>query len=136
MVCLAALPEGQLLSFREIARRMDVPETFLAKILKILVARKLVASTRGAHGGYALTKPSREITFLDVIEAVEGPVGINTCQQTAAHEACRMSRTCTMNGVWTRGQERMLDVYRGTTLDQLAMAELRPPVALRSVAGA
>lgn len=126
MVCLASARDGELMSFREVARRMDVPETFLAKILKTLVKRKLVSSTRGAHGGYALTKPAREITFLDVIEAVEGPVNINTCQQTGsgAH-GCKMSGSCTMFGVWSRGQEKMLEVYRATTLDQLAMAELR-----------
>jgi len=125
MVCLAAQAPGTVVPFREIARRMDVPQDFLAKILKILVARGLVASTRGAHGGYRLTKPPREITFLDVIEAVEGPFVVSLCGG-GDHESCRMTRACTMYGVWRRGQERMLEVYRSATLDQLAMAELKP----------
>jgi Rrf2 family protein len=125
MVCLAAQPEGRVMSFREIARRMTVPQDFLAKILKQLVTRRLVASTRGARGGYKLGRPAREISFLEVIEAVEGPVVVNLCQE--GHDACRMSRACTLYGVWKRGQEQMLDVYRTATLDQLAMAELRMP---------
>ena len=92
-------------------------------ILKTLVATKLVRSTRGAHGGYALARPAREVSFLDVIEAVEGPVVVNVCQDS--HDACKLSRACTMYGVWKRGQERMLEVYRGTTLDTLAMSDLR-----------
>jgi Rrf2 family protein len=125
MVCLAAQPPGRVMPFREIARRMAVPEDFLAKILKTLVTRKLVASTRGARGGYRLGRPAREISFLEVIEAVEGPVVVNLCQE--GHDACRLARACTLYGVWKVGQERMLEVYRAATLDQLAMAELRPP---------
>ncbi|HZX43655.1 MAG TPA: Rrf2 family transcriptional regulator [Myxococcaceae bacterium] len=125
MTCLAAQPEGKVMPFREIARRMNVPQDFLAKILKQLVTRKLAVSTRGARGGYRLGRPAREITFLEVIEAVEGPVVVNLCQD--GHDGCRLSHGCTLYGVWKRGQERMLDVYRTATLDQLAMAELKPP---------
>ena len=124
MVCLAAQPEGRVMPFREIARRMNVPQDFLAKILKQLVTRQLAMSTRGARGGYRLGRPARDISFLDVIEAVEGPVVVNLCQD--GHDGCRLSRGCTLSGVWKRGQERMLDVYRAATLDQLAMAELTP----------
>lgn len=126
MVCLAAQAPGTLVPFREIARRMDVPEDFLAKILKTLVGRGLVTSARGSRGGYRLTKTPREITFLDVIEAVEGPFVVSLCGGGTEHESCRMTAACTMYGVWRRGQERMLEVYRSATLDQLAMGELKP----------
>ncbi len=125
MIFLASQPLERTVPFREIARKMDVPEEFLAKILKILVARKLVRSTRGAHGGYALMRPAREVTFLDVIEAVEGPVLVNVCQDS--HDSCKASGVCTMYGVWKLGQQRMLEVYRTTTLDRLAMTGLRAP---------
>jgi Rrf2 family protein len=126
MVCLAAQTPGTVVPFREIARRMDVPEDFLAKILKTLVGRGLVASVRGAHGGYRLTKAPKDITFLDVIEAVEGPFVVSLCGDGKEHESCRMTRACTMYSVWQRGQARMLEVYRSATLDQLAMTELKP----------
>jgi Rrf2 family protein len=137
MVCLAAQAQGTVVPFREIARRMEVPEDFLAKILKTLVGRGLVTSARGAHGGYRLTKAAKEITFLDVIEAVEGPFVVSLCGGGKEHESCRMTRACTMYGVWQRGQERMLEVYRSATLDQLAMAELKStPAPLPSAAAA
>lgn len=125
MIFLASQPPERVISFREIARRMDVPVDFMAKILKTLVVRKVVRSTRGAHGGYSLARPSREISMLDVIEAVEGPVRVNVCQD--GHHGCKLSRSCTMYGVWKLGQERMLEVYRAATLDQLAVSELRQP---------
>jgi Rrf2 family protein len=124
MIFLASQPLDRMVPFREIARRMEVPEEFLAKILKTLVERNLVRSSRGAHGGYALARPARELSFLDVIEAVEGPVVVNVCQD-GSHEACKATGSCTMYGVWKLGQQRMLEVYRNTSLDRLAMTELR-----------
>lgn len=128
MLFLASQPEGAISPFKEIARRMDVPQDFLAKILKTLVKAKLAKSTRGARGGYMLGRPASQITFLDVMEAVEGPVMVNLCT-TDSHDGCGFSGACTMFSVWRLGQERMLEVYRHARLDKLAMASLGGAVA-------
>ena len=125
MAFMASLPDGMTTSFREIARKMAIPEEFLAKILKTLVKAQLVRSTRGAHGGYNLGRPPSQISFLDVIEAVEGPVGVNHCtDQDKSQLGCSFSGSCTLHHVWAEGQARMLEVYRATTLDKLAMRSL------------
>ena len=118
MIYLASIPQDSVVPFREIARQMDVPEDFLAKILKTLVDQGLVRSTRGPHGGYALARTATEVSFLDVIEAVEGPVALNVCLD--GEDACGHSTACTMVQVWREGQERMLDVYRQAKLVDLA----------------
>jgi Rrf2 family protein len=118
MIYLASIPQDSVVPFREIARQMDVPEDFLAKILKTLVDQGLVRSTRGPHGGYALARTPSDISFLDVIEAVEGPVALNVCLD--GEDACGHSTQCTMVSVWRLGQERMLDVYRQSKLSELA----------------
>ncbi len=118
MIYLASIPPETVVPFREIAHQMMVPEDFLAKILKTLVDEKLVRSTRGPHGGYALARPASEISFLEVIEAVEGPIAINVCLDD---DPCKKASACTMVGVWRRGQERMLDVYREAKLADLAL---------------
>jgi Rrf2 family protein len=123
MVFLASLPEGMSTSFREIARKMDIPEEFLAKILKILVKAELVKSVRGSKGGYSLARQPSHISFLEVIEAVEGPISVNVCTEKD-HGGCRFTGNCTMFSVWNQGQERMLEVYRATKLDRLAMRSL------------
>lgn len=127
MLFLASQPDGVTVPFREIARAMDVPQDFLAKILKTLTRQQLVASTRGARGGYTLAKPAGAISFLDVIEAVEGPVSVNLCTEkhTPENAGCTHQSSCTMLGVWRVGQERMLEVYRSTKLDRLAMKNVR-----------
>jgi Rrf2 family protein len=118
MIYLASIPAEEVVPFREIARQMLVPEDFLAKILKTLVDEGLVRSTRGPHGGYALALPSSEISFLQVIEAVEGPIALNVCLDD---EGCGKAAACTMVSVWKEGQEKMLEVYRASKLADLVM---------------
>ena len=119
MIYLASIPSEAVVPFREIARQMMVPEDFLAKILKTLVDEQLVRSTRGPHGGYTLGKPASEISFLEVIEAVEGPIAINVCLD--GEDPCSKASACTMVSVWREGQEKMLDVYRQARLSDLAL---------------
>jgi Rrf2 family protein len=118
MLHLASVPPDVVVPFREIARKMLVPEDFLAKILKTLVDEGLVRSARGPHGGYALARPSSEINFLEIIEAIEGPVALNVCLDP--DDACPRQPGCTLAGVWREGQEKMLDVYRNANLAVLA----------------
>ena len=117
MIHLASLPLDRVLPLQEIVGATQLPRDFLAKILKELTGRKLVRSVRGAHGGYQLARPAREISFLEVIEAAEGPVQLNVCLDHK--DRCEVSSSCTMYHVWKSGQERMLEVYRSTSLADL-----------------
>ncbi len=130
MLFLASMPDGVATPFREIGRKMRVPQEFLAKILLQLSHARLVRSARGVHGGYALAKAPSTISFLDVIEALEGEVQVNLCSIPRSEE-CVHRESCTMLAVWQEGQRRMLEVYRGAKLNQLAMRSLghQSPVA-------
>jgi Rrf2 family protein len=57
-----------------IAEKRHIPERFLLKVLKPLVSAQLLTSVKGPNGGYRLARPANEITVLDVLEAVEGPI--------------------------------------------------------------
>lgn len=124
MIHLAGLPPGRIASLQDMSVMLHLPREFLAKILKVLAARGFVRSARGAHGGYQLARPASDISFLEVIEASEGPVQLNICLDHK--DRCDVSAGCTMYHVWKSGQERMLEVYRATTLAELA-TPLSPP---------
>ena len=131
MIHLASLPEGVRAPQQEIASRHDLPREFLAKILKTLADRGLVSALRGPHGGVALARPGAQISFLEVIEAVEGPVVLNLCLDE--EQGCSQGSTCTMQAVWRAGQDRMLDVYRTTMLaDLVPRAGASMPVPLNA----
>jgi len=77
MIYLASIPQDSVVPFREIARQMDVPEDFLAKILKTLVDQGLVRSTRGPHGQSKLS----ELAFKP---ADDGQIGLVQLQVQSA----------------------------------------------------
>ena len=129
MIYLAGVRSGKIMSLQDLATTLHLPREFLAKILKLLTARGLVRSARGAHGGYTLARPARDISFLEVIEAVEGPVQLNVCLDHK--DRCDVSASCTMYHVWKVGQDRMLEVYRRTSLAELIEPDRTPaPIIL------
>src|SRR2546428_11916735 len=72
MIHLAGLPAGRIASLQGLSVPLHPPREFLAKILKILTAKGLVRSSRGAHGGYQPARPARDISFPAVSEAGAG----------------------------------------------------------------
>jgi Rrf2 family protein len=74
VVFLARQKVDQLVASRHIAEAQGLPERFLVKVLKPLVAAQVLLSLRGPNGGYRLARPPKAITLLDIVEAVDGPI--------------------------------------------------------------
>jgi Rrf2 family protein len=103
---------------KEIAVRRRIPIKFLEKIIRDLMRHGVVRSHRGAHGGYTLNRPPGQITFRDVIEAIEGPISLNVC--VAGQKDCSVLSSCNMQRIWQEGQRRILDYFSETTLADVA----------------
>ncbi len=78
MVQLAQSDPDTPVPCSRLASRGDMPERFLLQILRVLVTQGILRSTRGVDGGYSLTRPPDQISLLDVIEAIEGPLAAET----------------------------------------------------------
>src|SRR5690606_32486708 len=95
MIHLAGLPEGERQPLHEVSTKIGVPKDFLAKIVRVLVDGGLVNALRGPHGGVAIARAPEDISFLEVIEAVEGPVQLNVClDDSPKSHACVLSASC------------------------------------------
>jgi Rrf2 family protein len=105
----------------EIAKAKGIPQAFLAQILPLLANRGVVKSQQGAHGGYALARSPAEITFLDVIESVEGPLRLNKCVE-GLHDDCSILDSCEMLYVWDKAQSQMIDFLRSVTMADMLRA--------------
>lgn len=70
---------GAVVQAQSIAEQEEIPLRFLLKIMRSLARSGIIKSYRGVEGGYALARLPEQITMLDVIEAVEGPVRISRC---------------------------------------------------------
>jgi Rrf2 family protein len=111
-------------SVAQIAARERVPRQFLEKIVQQLIHKGLVRSRRGAHGGYVLARPAEQVTFRDVIEAVEGPITLNVCVDGSS--SCALQPTCRMFRVWEEGQRVLLEIFSQTTLKEIAASRPAP----------
>src|ERR1700761_3595356 len=78
MTCIAAHPDD-VLSTAQIAdeARLELPT--VSKLLKSLSHARLVESFRGVNGGYRLARPAEAISLADIVEAMEGPIGMTEC---------------------------------------------------------
>ncbi len=96
---LSNLPPDKLGSINAIAEGESVPREFLAKILKDLTRSGILVSYQGVTGGYRLARKPREISFLDVVEAIDGPIHLNLCTEGEGCD-CDMYDTCEMRAFW------------------------------------
>ena len=71
---MAARKDDKPVASHNIAKARKIPERFLLKVLKPLVSARVLHSIKGPNGGYRLAKPASDITMLEVLEAVDGPI--------------------------------------------------------------
>ena len=91
---LAGLPDGRYLSTKALAELHGLPKEYLSKALQSLSQAGLVHTTLGPSGGYRLARAPAELTFLDVVEAVEGSGRTFVCQNIRANNPCRPKGFC------------------------------------------
>jgi Rrf2 family protein len=115
---LAELGPGARASTAQIAREQNIPSTFLAKIVSQLSVAGVLHATRGARGGVALARSAGEITLLEIVEAIDGPVALNECVRNP--DACAQSDSCAVRVVWCQLQADVIAKLAQTNFGQLA----------------
>jgi Rrf2 family protein len=113
---LAKAPVQQA-SATDIAQTMQIPKSFLAKILQRLVRSRILTSSRGARGGFRLDQPTTEISLLSIMEAIQGPACINVCAVDARR--CGLSNACMVHPVWVKMRQEVETTLRDQTIDKL-----------------
>lgn len=103
---LSGLNGNQKASTSFIAEKQQIPPSFLAKIVSQLSIAGLIQTSRGARGGVSLAKPPEEISVLDVIEAIDGPVMLNQCAIDPA--SCPFGDTCPLQKIWQDTRDEMV----------------------------
>jgi Rrf2 family transcriptional regulator, cysteine metabolism repressor len=107
-------------SARGIAERQGIPLKFLEQLLAAMRKGGIVCAVRGAHGGFTLARPPAEITVLDIVEALEGPLAPTTCD---GGQLCGRGGVCAAATVWGAATKALRDVFVGTTLADLASVQ-------------
>ena len=119
LTVLAARP-AEVLSATELAEAAGLEPPTVSKLLKPLAQAKLVEGLRGVRGGYRLTRQASEITLIEIVEAMEGPLAITECSQDDSQ--CGIAEQCGVRSNWRLINDVLADALRGVTLAQM----LRP----------
>ena len=102
----------------QISQNTGVPLPTVAKLLNTLAHERLVASRRGAAGGYSLARPPKQISVAEIIQALEGPIALTACVDGATG-CCDVETVCPMRGNW----DKVNAAIRGA-LSQVSLADM------------
>lgn len=121
---LAGLPEGRTLSTKALAEFHGVPKEYLSKALQSLSQAGIVDGSLGPTGGYRLAKAPDEISFLDVVEAVEGRKSTFVCTNIRQNNPCRPAdfcdtKSCAIARAMWDADEAWRESLRGVRLSDL-----------------
>jgi Rrf2 family protein len=119
---LARQPFKKVSFVNEISEDYKIPRSFLAKILQKLVKAKIVRSYRGVKGGFSLARQAREVTVLDVLEAIEGKTAMNLC--LADKKKCNFSKHCPTHFLWVGVQSKVIEMLKKANFEDLARQKI------------
>lgn len=116
MLYLARLEPTQRAATSQIAEEQRIPPSFLAKIISQLSIAGLIHTSRGARGGVSLARSPKEVSVLEVVEAIDGPIALNEC--TVSQDSCPFGEDCVIRPLWCEAQSELIDRLRNTTFAQ------------------
>lgn len=114
---LARNRNGKRVATSQVAKEQQIPSSFLAKIISQLSIAGLLHTSRGAHGGIALARNPEQITLLQVIEAIDGPIHLNIC--VGKEGVCSFEDNCPIQLVWCDAQNELITKLRNTNFAEL-----------------
>jgi Rrf2 family protein len=118
MVDLAQHDNGEWIALKDISQRQGISVKYLEQIVSGLSRAGLLRSSRGAAGGYQLTRPAAQYTAGEIIRALEGPLAPVACLEQEPNR-CPRREVCPTIGLW----EGLYDVVN-KYLDSFTLADI------------
>ena len=119
LTVLAARP-SEVLSATDLADHSGLEPPTVSKVLKPLAQDGLVEGLRGVRGGYRLSRDAADISLVEIVEAMEGPLAMTECSSADSH--CGIAHQCSARANWRLINDVVAEALRGVTLAQM----LRP----------
>jgi Rrf2 family protein len=110
--------EGERTTAQQIAQLRLIPRALVRRVVTRLATAGLIVTTRGSEGGISLARPASEISLLQVVEAMEGPMALNQC--VVQPDICPLVPACNVHVAWVHARDVIRTHLEGITFDQLA----------------
>jgi len=114
---LAKVGNSERSATSTIAKEQNIPPSFLAKIISQLSVAGLLHTSRGARGGVTLAREPKEISLLEVVEAIDGPIQLNEC--VGNDGLCHFDGDCPIKPVWCDAQDELVARLKNTNFAQM-----------------
>ncbi|WP_447979133.1 RrF2 family transcriptional regulator [Candidatus Nitrospira bockiana] len=111
--------KARIVNTKEIAEEHNIPVELLAKVLQTLAKHGIVESQNGPKGGYLLARHAREITIAQVLEAIEGPLGITECYHEKDSSACEQRDRCNIRTPLLKVQDSIYQLLNSMTVQDM-----------------
>lgn len=131
MIALAQEPENRAQATAVLAERLQIPLPFLHQIGRSLIQGRLIKATPGPHGGLRLNLSADEITLMQIVETLEGPICISPTMEGDAQR----NDGCMSSPVWGELQTKLVDHLAGIRLTTLAAQPVEMPELVPVQAG-
>jgi Rrf2 family transcriptional regulator, iron-sulfur cluster assembly transcription factor len=124
---LACQKEGATVSIAEISQSRGLPIPFVRRLIRPLVARGILASSRGTSGGLRMGRQPEDLSLLDVVEAIEGGIALNHCVDD--RKGCPLSEECPVHSVWEGATQALARHLAGVRFSSLTVSPTNQVVA-------
>jgi FeS assembly SUF system regulator len=115
LMCEMSLSQGDTHSAHSLSEKTSMSESAIMKILKLLVKSNLLDSIRGPKGGYVVKKDPKDISVLDVVNAIDGPVAVTICSHDS-YESCEFKAACAAERGWVNINNALKTTLSGFTI--------------------
>lgn len=118
ILSLLAEDPSRRYSARVLAGKRGLPQPVVSKILKQLVQKGLLVSSRGARGGYGLARSPEAISIADIVAAMEGPISLTQCTDSGPN-SCEYQTGCVASSNWNRINRQLQETLEGFSLQDM-----------------
>lgn len=106
-----------LVLLKDISRSQEISQKYLSQLITQLKIAGLIRSSKGAHGGYCLSRAPKDIKLSEIIFAVEGSPYLLEC--VVNPDICNRSKSCVARETWSEIGEKIIDILNSYNLQQL-----------------
>lgn len=117
-VLLASKKQNGYVTIRELSDELDISFYFLTKVLQRLTKEGILESYKGPNGGVKLARVSGQITFIDVVNSIDGNSQLSSC--ILGLPGCGVMTPCPMHDQWSQLKEKILTIMKSVTLEDLS----------------
>jgi len=127
LVALAQADGDRPTSLAGIAKADKLPHAYIEQLVGALRRAGLVTATRGHSGGYRLARPADQISLVDAVRALDGPILEMPCAGPTDLESCERPQDCSVHEVFERLHNSLSGMLGATTLAEVAVGNGGPP---------